>query len=249
VCQSPICTEILFGTVDTGAECGKITLEDASGEVVATDYINEYLGGGGIQDTGDGFQNLDLPAGEYTARLWRRDGELAQTIDEEPAVIQVTLGEDGDVDHSPHRFEILRSEADAIRACSDISTTMNSTCEQEPMSNEDTEWGWIAQLEGENTEGTYLDMGRCFRFYQQDSHACSFRRVRPGVYTITYIEMDVPSWSREPRNASDFEAYEELVDDYATGHEFTQDIMITSDDIESEELFFGHVDLEHMECR
>ena len=50
-----------------------------------------------------------------------------------------------------------------------------------------------------------------------DAGGPALGELPPGIYTITYIEMDVPNWSREPRNASDFEAYQEIVDDYATG--------------------------------
>lgn len=250
VCQSSVCVETLFGENRRGAECGKITLEDASGEVVATDYINDYLHSGGVQGTGDGFKNLDLPAGEYTAKLWRRDGTQAVTVDEEPAEIQVTLREDGEVDHSPFHFEILQTEADAVRACSDVFGSLSSTCEQEPMDEEDVEWGWIVRIDGTNDEGTYLDQRRAFKFHGDNAHNFVFRNVRPGTYTVTYIEVDVPGFIRSTTRDAKFEDYEEIVEDYATGNEITETIRITEENVAaSEELFVSHIDLDHMACR
>lgn len=249
VCQSSVCVETLFGENRNGAECGKITLHDSNDQVVATDYINDHLHSGGIQGTGTGFKNLDLPAGEYTAKLWRRDGEQAITTQEEPAEITVTLHDDGDVSKAPFHFEILQTEADAVRACSDVIGSLSSTCEGEPMDSEETEWGWFVKIEGQNSEGTYEDIRRAFLFHNQPAHSFSFRNVRAGTYTLTYFEMDVPGFIQRTTNNAKFEDYQEMLDDYATGAQISETIEITEDDIASEDLFVSHIDLIHNECR
>jgi len=244
-CQSELCVEDLFGERTDGGECGKITLENEAGEVVATDYINDYLFSGGVQGTGAGFRDMELPAGEYVAKLWRRDGTQAVTVKSEPAEFGVTLGEDGSVDQDGRYFKILDTEADLIRACSDVYGSLTSTCDMEPMEDEEVEWGWLVRIDGQNGEGTYLDMRRA-RSFRGNPHSYVFRRVRPGDYTLTFIEMDVPSWRRELN--MDFEDYEYLAERYATGRELVQEIQITDEDIVSEDVTFSSVDLDHQEC-
>ena len=246
VCESPLCTINLFGTDRSGAECGRITLEDERGEVVATDYLNDYLASGGVQETGPGFKNLDLPAGEYIAKLWRRDGQLARTTSDDPAEIEVSLLEGGEVETSARDFEILKTEAEAIRACSDVVGTLSSTCDGEPMDEEETEWGWVVRLDGLHDAGRYMDLKRASKYYMVDGHQFSFRHVRPGDYLITYIEMDIPSWSREIN--LDYEEYEELVERYATGNEIVERLEITLDDIAQQRVELVEKPLAHQEC-
>lgn len=251
VCESDLCVEDLFGENDRGAECGKVTLETADGDVLATDYINEYLTWGGVQGTGSGFDNLDLPAGEYTARLWRRDGELATNVDGDPAEISVSLLDDGSVETSHYgNFKLLKTEADAVRACSDAIGSLTSTCDGEPMSKDDTAWSWVVRIDGENSEGTYENIKRSHFYFEAQTHQFGFPRVRPGTYTLTYIEIDVwSSWARDEYRNSKYEDYLELIDDYATGREFTQTIEITEADIAAgEHVGLTAVELESEVC-
>ena len=251
ICQSELCVEDLFGENKHGAECGKVTLEDADGDVVATDYINEYLTWGGVHGTGDGFDNLDLPPGDYTARLWRRDGSQALDVDGEPAEMVVSLLEGGGVETSSYgAFKILQTEADAVRACSDVVGTLASTCGGEGMSKEDTEWGWVVRIDGVNSEGTYENLKRSLFYYESQAHNYSFPRVRAGSYTLTYIELDVwSSWARDEYRNSKYEDYLELVDRYATGREFTTEVEITPEEIAAgERVALPHVDLESAVC-
>lgn len=250
VCQSELCVEDLFGENTFGAECGKITLHDADDNIVATDYINAYVPNSG-QDKLGGFKDLDLEPGSYTARLWRRDGQLAQDIKANPAQIEVTLGEDGEVETSARNFRILATEADDVRACSDVVGTVATTCDGQALSKEDAEWTWLVRLEGDNLEGSYNNLKRSFFVFDRMSHTYSFPRVRPGSYKLTYIELDV--WSsyarRSYRNAS-LEEYEELVERYGTGAELTETVEITAEDIaQGEVVELGHVDLESQVCR
>ncbi len=247
VCETPLCTVNLFGEDRSGAECGKITLENERGEVVATDYINDYLASGGVQGTGDGFRDLDLPAGNYVAKLWKRDGTQAVTTKDELAQIDVTLDANGEVTRSASSFEILRTEADLVRACSDVRGSLTSTCSGEQMNDEDTEWGWIIRLDGTNSEGTYMGLKRSRLYYMQDAHSFQFLRVREGDYVISYIEVDVPSWSRELNLT--YEEYEELVERYATGNEVVERLEITAQDIEQEDVELVTKALDHQECR
>lgn len=246
VCESPLCTINLFGTDRSGAECGRITLENERGEVVATDYLNDYLVSGGVQETGPGFKNLELDPGTYVARLWRRDGELARTTKDEPAEIEVTLLDGGEVERSTHHFEILKTEAEAIRACSSVVGTIASTCDGEPMEDEEIEWGWVVRLDGIHEAGRYMDLKRSSKYYMVDGHQFGFRHVRPGDYLITYIEMDIPSWSREIN--LDYEEYEELVERYATGTEVVERLEITLQDIEQEKVELVQKQLDHQAC-
>lgn len=250
VCQSELCVEDLFGENTFGAECGKITLHDADDNIVATDYINAYVPNSG-QDKLGGFKGLDLEPGEYTARLWRRDGQLATDVKANPAQIEVTLGEDGEVETSARNFRILTSEADDIRACSDVVGTIATSCDGEALSKEDAEWTWLVRLEGDNAEGSYNSLKRSFFVFDRMSHTYGFARVRPGTYKLTYIELDV--WSsyarRSYRNAS-LEEYEELVERYGTGAELTETVEITAADVAGAKVVeIGHIDLESQVCR
>ena len=250
VCQSETCVEDLFGEITSGAECGKITLHDAAGNVVATDYINDYLTWGGVQNTGEGFKNLDLEPGDYTARLWRRDGELATTVESEPAEIEISLLEDGGVEKSASNFRILASEADAVRACSDLQGSIATTCDGEPVEKEDAEWTWIMKIEGSNSEGTYENLKRSGFVYSLQTHSFLFPRVRPGSYRLTFIEVDVwSSYARDEYRNSKYEDYLELVERYETGLQYTETIEITEEDIAAGEVvMLPHVDLDSQLC-
>jgi len=250
VCESELCVEDLFGEVRWGADCGKITLHDADGNVVATDYVNDRLTWGGIQDTGAGFNNLDLPAGEYFAQLWRRDGEPASNVDGELAQINVTLNESGGVDRETDDFRILRTEAEAVRACADVGGSLVSTCDGEVESKEDTEWNWMIKIEGQNAEGRYENIKRSRFVFQADSHRYLFPKVRPGNYTLTFIETDVwSSWKRDDFRNSKYEDYLELVDRYATGNAFTETVEITEADVARGDFVnIFHVDLDSQIC-
>lgn len=249
VCQSELCTETLFGEDHSGAQCGQVTLEDANGEPVATDYINDLFPSNRDNRFGEDFRELDVPAGVYTAKLWRRDGSQAVTTQGEPAEITVTLEEDGTVRRSPPFFEILRTEADAIRTCSDLEGTLSSSCDMAPMSDEDTEWGWLVKLEGENAAGTVLDIHRAFFFYEAQAHHYGFRNLRAGDYTLSFVEMDVPSYARKSAGEWTVSDYEEYIERYATGNVISQAITLTEDEIvASQEIERMHLDLEHMTC-
>ena len=250
VCQSELCVEDLFGEITSGAECGKITLHDADGNVVATDYINDHLTWGGVQGTGTGFENLEVDPGEYTARLWRRDGELATTVESEPAEIQITLSEGGGVDKSASNFRILATEADAVRACSDVQGSIATTCDSEPVEKEDAEWTWIMKIEGSNAEGTYENLKRSGFVYSLQTHSFLFPKVRPGTYRLTFIEVDVwSSYARDNYRNSKYEDYLELIDRYETGLEYTETIEITEEDVANgETVLLPHFDLESQIC-
>ncbi|MEZ4459209.1 MAG: hypothetical protein R3E66_05700 [bacterium] len=250
VCETELCVEDLFGTVTWGAECGKITLEDGHGDVVAVDYINDFVASGS-QGTGDGFKDLDLPKGVYTARLWRRDGELASTVEGGRAEIKVELGEDGKVDLERRNFRILKSESEEVRACADVQGTLASTCDAEPMSKEDTEWTWVVQITGTNEEGTYDYVNRSRFVYDLQTHSFVFPKVRAGQYELTYIELDVwSSYARERNLNADYDDYLELIERYGTGRTFTETVDVTDADIAAGKVVgIGHVDLESETCR
>lgn len=250
VCETELCIEDLFGEIRWGAECGKMTLHDERGDVVAVDYLNDRLISGAIQGTGDGFANIDAPAGDYTVRLWRRDGDQARDLEGAPAELAVTLQPDGGVDLEDDDFRILASEAELVRACSDVGGSVASTCGGELQSKEDTEWSWIVKIEGTNSEGRYENYTRSRFIFNADGHLYSFPRVRPGTYTITFIEVDVwSSWTRDDYLNSKYDDYLELVDRYATGLEFTETVEVTEDDVaRSEFVNLFHVDLESQVC-
>ncbi len=250
VCETELCVEDLFGEIRWGAECGKVTLHDESGDVVATDYINDALTWGGVQGTGTGFTDLDLPEGNYTARLWRRDGEPATNVDGGPAELRVSLMGGGAVDLDTDDFRILKSEAEAVRACADVGGSLASSCDGEPQSEEDAEWSWIMRLEGTNQEGTYENLKRSRFVFNAQSHRYMFPKVRAGEYKLTFIEVDVwSSWARDDFRNAEYDDYLELVDRFATGVEFTETVTITEDDIARGEFVnLFHVDLESQVC-
>lgn len=251
VCESELCVEDLFGEIRWGAECGKIVLEDDRGDVVAVDYINEYLRPwGGEQNTGGGFNNLELEPGSYTARLLRRDGSVARGVDGDEAAIAIDLLSDGGVERSARDFRILKTEAEAVRACSGVQGTLSSTCGGEAMDDDDTEWGWFIEIEGINSEGTYRNMKRSRFVYSVQDHSYLFPRVRAGEYTVTFHELDVwSSWARRDNNNAKYEDYLKLLDRYSTGRTFTQNIEITHEDIAAAEYVnIFHVDLESEVC-
>lgn len=246
VCETETCVIDLFGENNQGADCGLITLENENGEIVAKDYINDHLVSGGVQGT-ESFKDLDLPEGEYVAKLWRRDGEQAVTVKGEPAQLGVTLLPEGEAKLESKVFRILKTEAEDIRACSDITGSLDSTCNMAPMEDEDIEWGWIVELKGTNGEGTYHDYKRGFAVFNQPNHLFSFRNVRAGEYAIIYHEVDIPSWRR--KNNRKFEDYQELVERYGTGNGLSQTLTITDEDIRNKTVFLENVDLDHQDCR
>jgi hypothetical protein len=250
VCQSELCVEDLFGEIRWGAECGEITLHDADGNVLATDYINDELSWGGVQDTGAGFRNLDLVPGEYYAQLNRRDGTPALDVKGELARIGVTVTDAGSLDLEARDFRILTSEAEAVRACSDVGGGLTSSCDGEPQSKEDASWSWLVKIEGENEAGRYENIKRSRFVFDAGTHRYLFPRVRPGNYTVTFIEIDVwSSWTRDDYRNSKYEDYLELVDRYATGLEFTETVEITEEDVARGEFVnIFHVDLESQVC-
>ncbi len=251
VCQSELCVEDLFGEIRWGAECGKIVLENERGEVVATDYINEYLRpGGGEQNTGDGFSNLDLEPGSYTARLMRRDGRVATSVEGGEAAIAVELLESGAVDLETNDFRILDTEAEAVRACSDVTGTLSSECAGEPMEKEDTEWRWFIEIEGVHSEGTYRNMKRSRFVYNLQDHSYLFPRVRAGEYTITYHELDVwSSWTRSNNNNANYEDYLDIFERFATGRSHSETVVITDEEIAAGEyVHLAHIDLVSEVC-
>ncbi len=248
-CESDLCVEDLFGEIDSGAECGVIRLEDERGNVVATDYINDHMTWGGIQDTGDGFSNLDLPTGNYVAKLMRRDGEQARDIKGNPAEIEVALLDDGDVDLSARNFRILNTEADAVQACTEVVGAINSTCDGEQMSKDDIETTWVVKIEGVNAEGRYENIKRNMFVFNAQSHLFGFPKVRAGSYNLTYIELDIwSSWDRDNFRNLKYEDYLEYIEDYATGVEFTQEIEVTLDQAGQESTSIGGVVLESEVC-
>jgi hypothetical protein len=248
-CSSDLCVEDLFGELESGAECGVIRLEDARGNLVATDYVNDHMTWGGIQDTGEGFSNLDLPAGNYVAKLMRRDGDQALNVEGGPAEIEVALLDGGGVDLSARNFRILNEEADAVKACTNVVGALNSTCGGEQMEKDDIEKTWVVKIEGVNSEGTYENIKRNMFTYNSQSHLFSFPKVRAGSYNLTYIELDIwSSYDRRNFRNLKYDDYLEYIEDYATGVEFTQEIEVSLDDAGQERTSIGGVVLESEVC-
>lgn len=250
VCETSTCVEDLFGEITWGGACGKITLEDANGQIVAVDYVNARLPNGGVHTTGGGFRDLDLSPGEYRARLWRRDGEPAQNVEGVPAELKVVLEENGDVTRERSNFKILKSEAEAIRACVDGIGTLRSTCEGELQDEETTEWTWIIHIEGTHAEGTYENLNRSRFTYQIGANAFRFPLLRAGDYKVTFHEVDIwSSYTRREMLNADFEDYQELIERYETGLKLESEFALTDEDIAGgESVNVLNVNLESRVC-
>lgn len=249
ICESDLCVEDLFGENESGVECGKMTMHDANGDVVAVDYLDDHLTWGGVMDTGPGFSDLDLPAGDYTVRLWRTDGELAADIDEGTAEITVSLLPDGGVEKSRSRFRLLATEAESVRACSDVQGTLASTCDGEPMEKEDIEYGWLIGIQGTNAEGSYENLKRNGFVFSLQGHSYLFPKVRAGRYTVTYHEVDVSSWNRDDLRNAKYDELVEALDRYGTGVAFEQSVDISDSEVAASDVVqLPHVDLESELC-
>lgn len=162
----------------------------------------------------------------------RRDGRVASTVDGSDAAIRVELREDGAVELQTRNFRILKSEAEAVRACSDVQGTLSSTCDDAPMSKEDTEWSWLIEIEGVNSEGTYTNLKRSRFVFDLDDHSYMFPRVRAGEYTVTFHEVDVwSSWARRDNLNASYEDSVRLLERYATGRSHSETVEIGEEEI------------------
>jgi hypothetical protein len=235
VCSDDFC-QYIFGD----ASCSLVTVEDLDGNEIARAHANTS---GGVR-----FEGVDIANGEYVAKLWRRDGEVAENTpgaatsfiplsEREPAEIPFTVTDDS---VSRIRFYVMPDEAEAVRRCAkNLTGEIEALCEGGPTPEDDIEWSWFARLRGETEAGEEVDTIRAYngRYW--------FSRLLPGTYTVEFLEMDIPSWQEEPNID-----YDEYVERYHTGRTLAHpdELVVTLDDVGAE-LSMDTVIVEAEECR
>ena len=239
-----MCNDDICDGVYGGATCALVTLEDASGEEVARAYTNN--------NSNARFEDVELPAGDYTLRLHHRgaDEELAQVMTSQEgsialsgraeAALPLTVV-DGEEIERPH-FYVSREEVSQIKGCSRVRGTVSSTCQGQPMEAAATEWSWLVRVQGENNAGDFVELTRPLNF--QGVNQFNFLRLMPGIYELSFLEVEIPEWSQRPNPD-----YAELADRYATGRAINRELIVTTDqipgDVDLEEPF----ELDHQACQ
>jgi hypothetical protein len=236
-CHSDVC-----GTVSGASSCALMVLADAEGEEVARAYTNRY--------SSATFEDLELESGDYTVSLYRRDGTVAEMMTERefefgrPGRAEATLPVevDGEGQQLDLRMYVSRDERESLRRCARADGRLESMCDGEEMEREETEWSWFVEFSGTNDAGEYVDITRPFGVYEV-GNVFSSTDLLPGVYQVTFHEMDIPSYRR--RNNPD---YDRLLRYYSTGREISETIEITEDQMATS-IDLGEYQLDHRECR
>ncbi len=182
--------------------CAAVTVETASGDVVAEGFTSGH----------GGFAVEDLEAGgEYVVRVKRRDGTVPDAtfgdyVEEiAPAEAHVTI--DGDTTRLDLR--LVHGERGEVYSCASLEVRSKVMADGEQVDPDEQEWDWIAVFEG--ADGPIGDPSRSYRAYDSEDDFSSFRELdlRPGDYTVAYHRVSVPDYARLPnRNQELLDTYE-----------------------------------------
>lgn len=217
-----------FGGVDCGIEmsvggCALMTVESASGEEVAREHTNS---GGNIL--------VELEDGDYTLKLWTRDGDLAPMISgdpfspneaEGPAAIRFSVG-------SGERNDVTiwtkpQTGEEMLGRCADARGELAGSCDGQPLDGEEVEWSWFVTFDrSEGGDTVRAAITRPFR--NQSVNRVSVRDLPVGEYRVNVHAMDIPSWAR--RNNPD---YEDLLSRFGEGVVSSEALKVRADDVQS----------------
>lgn len=240
------CNSNTCDSVSGGFACSKVTIEDNQGNVVASGHAGSH---NGYRSSGVFFEDVDLGAGTYTVKLYRRDGQLGTIMVEDgPYDYGRSARSEAEVELEIERYEreynvrmyVPHEQRDEYQRCARLQGTVSSTCNGEPMSDEETEWSWLIQFTGEAEDGAYVKITRPFSIRGENRFGAM---LLPGDYDITFYEMDIPSYKRE--NNPD---YEGLLRYYDTGHSFDESVTV-NDSAMTETVDLGRYELDHQDCR
>lgn len=203
-CDDDFC----LGTLG-GGSCALVTLEDASGEEVARGYTN----------TNSSARFEGLAPGVYTVKVWTREDELAEQMVSEglalsgraPATQEVAV-EVSD-ENALARFYFERGVRETLERCAAVSGTVAGVCDGAPMEEDEVEWTWFVRIQGENVAGELEQLTRPLKIFEVGNQY-RFTGLLPGTYTVTLVELEVPSYQRRPNPD-----YQGLAERYATGVE------------------------------
>lgn len=242
MCYDSICYEITGG-----GRCVLVTLENAAGEELSRAYTGRL--------SSARFNDVALEDGEYYVRVHRRDGETAQMmtslrgsigLDGRADAVRAVQVEGGKVNKIP-KFLVTADERELLTRCVSLSGDVTSTCGAAPMSVDETEWSWLVELTGSNDAGEYASIKRPFVRWDEPTQS-QFNRfwfddLMAGEYTVSFIEVDVPSWAR--KNNPD---HDELKRRYATGRVLEEAFTVSGAEAPAKREL-GEYLLSHEKCR
>ena len=236
------CNDDFCDGVYGGQTCALVTLEDQSGQEVARAYTNT--------NSNARFTDVELEPGEYVVRLWRRDGQPGQMMTSSRGSLSLNervqavrpLVVERDAELKRVTFYVDRAESQLLRGCASLRGQVSSTCRGESaMSPELTEWSWLVRVQGRNAAGELTSLTRPLK--TMDTNTFWINGLMPGDYTLSFLEMEIPSFER--RNNPD---YARLASRYATGRTLEQPLLVSPEDVPNE-LNLEPQTLDHTRCR